>query len=65
MGEKEKDSEANNSQENSNNQCQDKPQSYGTESVLKGLQPSKPISYGTEKIMQSKKFDIDKGGTNE
>lgn len=62
MSDKEKDTGANNSSQNSNTNNQDKPQSYGTEIVLKGLNPLKPMSYGTERIVQSKRFvpDIEK-----
>ncbi|GAB62565.1 MAG: hypothetical protein DWB56_00390 [Candidatus Jettenia sp.] len=44
---REKPSGENNSQQNSTQSSQDKPQSYGTVSVQKELNRSKPISYGT------------------
>ncbi|MCL5022076.1 MAG: hypothetical protein M1497_01670 [Nitrospirae bacterium] len=54
MSDSEKDSGANNSQQNSGSDSQDKPQSYGTEPVQKGLKPSKPKSYGTIRLVGSK-----------
>lgn len=62
MSDKKKDTGANNAPQNSNTNNQDKPQSYGTETVLKGLNPFRPMSYGTERIVQSKRYvpDVEK-----
>lgn len=57
MSDKDKDIGVSNPQENLGDGNQNKPQSYGTEVVLKGLNISKPLSYGTERIVQSKSFD--------
>lgn len=53
------------SQENLGSNGEEKPQSYGTETVLKGLNPSKPLGYGIERIIQSKGCDSDMEGLDE
>lgn len=65
MSDEEKDQGANNSQQDSVNSDHDKPQSYGSEPVQKGLKPSKPMSYGTIRIVGGKTYNSNTEGSNE
>lgn len=56
MSNEEKNTGVNTSTPQQNNNNENKPQSYGTESVQRELNPSKPLSYGTVMIVNSKTY---------
>ncbi len=65
MSDGEKGDVLDNSRPDPGNNSQDKPQSYGTEIVLRGLNPTKPVSFGTVRVVGSETFSPEMEKANE